>query len=73
MKRSMFRSIGRVAVGLVCVVALAAAPSGCICVRGGCKPCCAKKCGAGCTKPCCKKAEGKKCPPGCTKPCCKNV
>lgn len=77
MKRSMFRSIGRVAVGIVCVAAFAAAPSGCILFRGRCCACCqkaeGKKCPPGCTKPCCQKVEGNKCPPGCTKPCCKKA
>jgi hypothetical protein len=75
MKRSMFRTLAKISVGLVCVLAFTTANVGC--ANKNCKPChSAKNCPPGCTKPCCKKADGKApcpCPPGCTKPCCKKA
>jgi len=72
MNRSMFKTLGKFAVGLTFAFALATTNVGCH--KGGCEPCkTSKGCGAGCSKPCCAKVEktSSPCPAGCAKPCCK--
>ena len=71
MNRSMFKTLGKFAVGLTFAFALATTNVGCH--KGGCDPCrTSKNCQPGCTKPCCKKVEAP-CGTGCTKPCCKKT
>jgi hypothetical protein len=73
MKRSMFKTLAKISVGLVCVLAFTTANVGCASKK--CGPCqSARNCPPGCNKPCCQKGEGKSpCPAGCTKPCCKKA
>ena len=56
MNSMMLRALAKVAVGVICVLAISTTSVGCACKR--CGPCAsAKKCPPGCTKPCCKKAD----------------
>jgi hypothetical protein len=71
MNRSMFRTLGKVVLGLSFAFALSTMNLGC--QKGGCEPCkTSKNCPPGCGKGCCKKAEAP-CGSGCSKPCCKKT
>jgi len=75
MNRSVFRTLARITIGLVCAVAFTTANVGC--AHKNCGPChSAKNCPPGCTKPCCKKGAqaavgdpAKPCAKPCDKPC----
>ena len=72
MNRSMFKTLGKVILGLSFAFALSTVNLGC---HKGCDPCRTSKdpCKVGCAKPCCAKVERtvSPCAAGCTKPCCK--
>lgn len=72
MNRSMFKTLGKIVLGLSFAFALSTVNLGC--QKGGCEPCkTSKNCQPGCSKGCCKKAEGAPCGGNCTKPCCKKT